>query len=430
MSTDQGSYVALAASWADDPWFRFPRAFIRDARLSSTARAVAAWMASHSTRFRFDVPAMVKANLGGRDKVRKALKELEKHGYLVRTRERNPDGSFGRIFYELYPVPQENPSSAPATENQSLAPETENQAPDTTSGNTEKPQVKTGDLKPGPGFQGGYKGEQLQIDQKKEGEEGDARARAGGEPSPVDEPQWGVAGGHRPAAPSGASASLIAGIARSVLLEGEGLTPEEHRELAALADMARSVVDQQRGLSWEEYTAWLRQGWIRADGRRAFRNLPGALRWRLAPEQIQTQAWAWACEQRGAKEASEARGGRDIPKQQAKVHVGTCGLHKVALTDQGKCLRCEHEEAEEFRQREAARAAAAAENGQDYVDYDEPDLEEIDPEELAQMYRSLGTPPTEAWQAARRAMEEARVGSAGDLTYGDRRESGADPTRD
>lgn len=272
---------------------------------------------------------------------------------------------------------------------------------------------------PVPGFPGtgvpvtGAPGTFKNNSGEQEGEEGDARARAGGDPSPVDEPQWGVAGGHRPAAPSGASASLIAGIARTVLLENESLTPEEHRELAALADMARPLVDQTRGLSWEEYTAWLRQGWVRPDGRRTFRTLAGALRWRLAPEQIQTKAWAWACEQRGAREASEARGGREVPESTSQVHASTCGRHGTTLTDDGRCLRCEQEARDEDRRKAAEEAAAAAADSSDQEEYDEytdEDLAmiELDPEELAAAYRSMGTPPTEAYAAARAALEANR----------------------
>ncbi|WP_157516007.1 hypothetical protein [Nocardiopsis trehalosi] len=159
--TDQGSYIALDASWTEDPWFRFPRAFIRDASLSATARAAAAWMASHSTSFRFDVPAMVRAGLGGRDVIRRGLRQLEDRGYLVRTRERLPDGTLGRIDYRLYPVPQPRPEPEPAPE-----PAPENQSLDLTCENTAFPQVSTSDWKPGPGFQGGSKREHLKEEQE------------------------------------------------------------------------------------------------------------------------------------------------------------------------------------------------------------------------------------------------------------------------
>ena len=254
---------------------------------------------------------------------------------------------------------------------------------------------------------------------KKEGEEGDARARAMGEPSPVDEPQWGVAGGAGFAAPSLASAELIREIAGRVLLPGEGLTAADHQRLAMLAEAARPLVDAQPGLSWEEYTAWLKQGWVRPDGRRTFKSLPGALGWRLLPEQIRGQAWAWACEQRGAQEPSGARGGREVPPGGVQVHAGVCGRHKVALTDDGKCLRCESEEAAEWQRLEAERAAAAAAAEADDQDVDsEPEIEELDPALLEQMYASLrGEPATDEFRQAREQLEaERRQRQAATLT--------------
>lgn len=120
MSADQGSYTELSEDWADDPWFRFPRAFIRDQTISWEARAIAAWMASHDPTFRFTVDYIVRSGPAGRDKVRRIMKELETAGYLVRVRARNEDGSFGAIVHRLHPRPaavgHETPRSQPAPE--------------------------------------------------------------------------------------------------------------------------------------------------------------------------------------------------------------------------------------------------------------------------------------------------------------------------
>lgn len=124
MSADQGSYAELSEDWADDPWFRFPRAFIRDRRITWEARAIAAWMASHEATFRFSVDYIVRSGSAGRDKVRKVMAELEAAGYLKRVRVRNPDGSFGALVYRLHPRPHaeqlENPRSEPAPEIQGV----------------------------------------------------------------------------------------------------------------------------------------------------------------------------------------------------------------------------------------------------------------------------------------------------------------------
>lgn len=131
MTNDQGSYTELSDDWADDPWFRFPRAFIRDARLTWECRAVAAWMASHDPSFRFTVDYIVRSGPAGRDKVRRIMKELETAGYLVRVRERNADGSFGAIVHRLHPRPvtddvRQKPRSAPAPEKPGVDVATEN----------------------------------------------------------------------------------------------------------------------------------------------------------------------------------------------------------------------------------------------------------------------------------------------------------------
>lgn len=156
--TDQGSYTELAPEWAETSWFRFPRDFIRDQRLSWESRAVAAWMASHDPSFRFDVAYVVKAGPSGRDKVRRIMNELETAGYLVRRRTRNGDGSFGPIIYCLHPEPQSTiRSSKPAPENPSLGAKgkTRNRrsepAPDFPSPG-----------QPSPGAQEGYKETDLQ----------------------------------------------------------------------------------------------------------------------------------------------------------------------------------------------------------------------------------------------------------------------------
>jgi hypothetical protein len=254
-----------------------------------------------------------------------------------------------------------------------------------------------------------------------EGEEGDARARVTGDPSAGDEPEWGVQGGTDFVVPTLASAELVRTIASKALLPGERLTAEDHQRLATLVEAARPLVQAQPGLSWEEYEAWLRQGWVRSDGRRAFRSFSGALGWRLTAERVQGEAWAWACEQRGAQESSEARGERDVPKPRTTVHAGTCGRHKVTLADDGNCLLCTREEAEEARQREAERAAAeaaAAENANDgdiELDgqEDEAELEELSAETLASMYESLGgSAPNDTYLQIRAAMEANRAPDA------------------
>lgn len=150
MSNDQGSYTELAEDWADSGYFRFPNEFIRDRRLSWEARAVAAWMASHKVGFRFDVAYIVRCGPAGRDRVRRMMRELEDAGYLVRDRERNNDGSFGRIVHKLHPRPvAQNCTSDPAPENPSVDDRPETRRSDPAPENPAPGQPSPGEPSPG-----------------------------------------------------------------------------------------------------------------------------------------------------------------------------------------------------------------------------------------------------------------------------------------
>lgn len=172
MNDDQGSYAELSEDWANDPWFRFPRAFIRDRQLSWEARAIAAWMASHDASFRFSVDYIVRSGSAGRDKVRKIMNDLEAAGYLERVRIRNEDGSYGVLVYRLHPRPhragQESPSSGPAPENQGVAAA----APPSENRRSEPAPDLPAPAEPAPDFQEGYK----EIKRRKEGEKEPATA--------------------------------------------------------------------------------------------------------------------------------------------------------------------------------------------------------------------------------------------------------------
>ena len=241
---------------------------------------------------------------------------------------------------------------------------------------------------------------------KKEGEEGVARAREADSPSPDDEPQWGVAGGRRSARPTLADADVITDLARQVLAEGEALSADEHQELAGQVRAVRPVVEAQPGLSWAEYEAWLSQGWLRADGRPAYKIFSRALSWRLRPEQVRDHAWVWACQRRGAQEESEARGTRAAPERR-KEHEQRCGRHDTTLLD-GRCVLCDEEEREAEAQRRADEEAAAA--TEDYVEYTDDDVADIgiDPALQEQMMRDLQAREEKSAAAKEDAMKKLR----------------------
>lgn len=103
------SRIELAPEWSEDPWFRFPRAFIRDATLSWKAKGVAALLASHSSNFRFSADEISKWATDGRRAVQGALRELEDAGYLRRERAVNGHGRATGMIYQLFPSPQVEP---------------------------------------------------------------------------------------------------------------------------------------------------------------------------------------------------------------------------------------------------------------------------------------------------------------------------------
>lgn len=251
-----------------------------------------------------------------------------------------------------------------------------------------------------------------------EGEDRDARAHASNDPSPGDTPEQGAGlqGQRRYRGVSLASRDLVAEIVRAVLTEREGISDDEWTEFAARADMMRSAVET-APVSWEDYEAWLRQGWVHPDGRPAFKDFSKTLRWRLSPDRLRVEAWVWVLEQRAAKENSGPQGGREAPRSELSDGRpelnGVCGVHKTTYTSDGKCLRCEAENAEPD--------ATAPPLPKDVFANDGQELEEISPEEFAAMsVASLENPKAsraELLAAARakiaEASEQVKAGKGG-----------------
>lgn len=414
----QYSTVLMRAPFSGDGHTIVANRMVRDRKLSFKARGILTYLGSHVEGWETSEERLADESTDKLHAVRTGLAELEEDGYMLRFREilangtragalwifsDNPDtlpghaqaildqlAAEGRRFVPLNkrtresmkrrrPAPQdvtegapdpgwENPILDPGEQNPSSGPTSENPILGPTSDfpSLENPMPKN-------------------TTHEEEGEEGDARAGASPEsPSAGDEPVWGVAGGADFVAPTLASAQLIRAIAGRALLPGEELSAVDHQRLAGLVEAVRPVVESQPGLSWQEYEAWLHQGWVRPDGRRTFRTFSGALGWRLQPEQVRGQAWPWACERRGAQEASEARGERETPTSGggSGTHTSTCGVHGTKLME-GVCVPCEKETALEDQ-----RAAKAAEPQEGFDEFDF-EAEEIDPEILREIEESF-----------------------------------------
>jgi hypothetical protein len=91
-------------------------ALLRDSALSLKARGLAAWLWSHSAEFALSVERIAEQTNTGLTAVRTAVKELEDHGYLIRTRERDSNNRTTGMVYNLYEKP-EPPSENPPVEN-------------------------------------------------------------------------------------------------------------------------------------------------------------------------------------------------------------------------------------------------------------------------------------------------------------------------
>lgn len=94
---------------------------LRDERLSLRAIGLMSKMLSNADSYQYTVAGLAATCKEGRDAVRKALKELEDAGYLVREQAHGANGKFGSSDYVLYEHPQT--AESPLTENQSTADE-------------------------------------------------------------------------------------------------------------------------------------------------------------------------------------------------------------------------------------------------------------------------------------------------------------------
>ncbi|MEU0649949.1 hypothetical protein [Streptomyces umbrinus] len=99
---------------AGDSFTQIANALFRDAQLSFKAKGLFGLLSTHREGWRMTVTDIARRGRDGESAVKSGLKELEKHGFLVRERERDPDGTLGAVAYLITDLPAlQNTRSGP-----------------------------------------------------------------------------------------------------------------------------------------------------------------------------------------------------------------------------------------------------------------------------------------------------------------------------
>ncbi|MGW0648472.1 hypothetical protein ACWD4T_06665 [Streptomyces umbrinus] len=99
---------------AADSFTQIANALFRDAQLSFKAKGLFGLLSTHREGWRMTVTDIARRGRDGESAVKSGLKELEKHGFLVRERERDPDGTLGAVAYLITDLPAlQNTRSGP-----------------------------------------------------------------------------------------------------------------------------------------------------------------------------------------------------------------------------------------------------------------------------------------------------------------------------
>ncbi|MGW1527924.1 hypothetical protein [Streptomyces sp. NPDC002159] len=99
---------------AADQFTQIANGLFRDSRLSFKAKGIFGYVSTHRDGWQVTVAELVRRGTEGVDAVTTGLKQLQRHGFLYRTRERNPDGTLGQALYFITDLPTlQNPRSQP-----------------------------------------------------------------------------------------------------------------------------------------------------------------------------------------------------------------------------------------------------------------------------------------------------------------------------
>ncbi|MFD4977582.1 hypothetical protein [Streptomyces sp. NPDC058424] len=80
---------------ATDQFTQIANGLFRDSRLSYKAKGIFGCVSTHRDGWQVTVAELVRRGREGVDAVTTGLKQLDRHGFFYRTRERNPNGTLG-----------------------------------------------------------------------------------------------------------------------------------------------------------------------------------------------------------------------------------------------------------------------------------------------------------------------------------------------
>lgn len=99
---------------AGDQFTQIANALFRDTQLSFKAKGMFGMLSTHREGWRMTVADIARRGRDGEAAVKSGLKELEKHGFLVRERERDHDSTLGAAAYVITDLPAlQNPRPQP-----------------------------------------------------------------------------------------------------------------------------------------------------------------------------------------------------------------------------------------------------------------------------------------------------------------------------
>ncbi|MFD4953459.1 hypothetical protein [Streptomyces sp. NPDC058451] len=99
---------------AADQFTQIANGLFRDSRLSFKAQGLFGLISTHRAGWRMSVTDLARRSRDGEAAVKSGLKELEKHDFLLRERERHPDGTLGAAAYFITDLPSlQNSRSQP-----------------------------------------------------------------------------------------------------------------------------------------------------------------------------------------------------------------------------------------------------------------------------------------------------------------------------